>query len=413
MMHPHAGPGKPQFVPIRNFDEGWKIINENGISRLLSIINGGMNGKISNREFAIIYTTVYNMCLQKTPKSYAEELYDKFCLTIKNHLNNVCKPAIFSRDKHGEYMLIELVTQYRSYKFFVKWLIQTFSYLDRQYVKRFHKPTLKKVATQEFFEIIFKSVKSECIPVALSLVERDRRNLGSIDRSVLRDFVLMFIDVAGGETDIYKNDFEKLYLNETTQYYLGESSSSLYKFSCSKYLEMCENIINLEQERENDYLHHSTHSELLKRLYAALLVQPQKELLSEGNISKGGGVYTMIANENCDALQRLYKLYSCVPHTLPYICSIVAKRFKDEGNLHLAKPYQQVMFCLFVCLPSTVPWCCLIISWCHCYNNIDTFVLCLFFKSVSVCVCWCVSSVYCARITRVHFFLLFILFSLV
>ena len=127
------------------FEDGWNVINNLGIQRLFNIIEDGMNGRISNKEFVIIYTTVYNMCLQKQPKSFAHELYMKYCETIHDHLRLVSKPAIFSSNKHSEFMLRELVHQYRNYQFFVKWLIATFCYLDRQYVKRYHKQPLRKV----------------------------------------------------------------------------------------------------------------------------------------------------------------------------------------------------------------------------------------------------------------------------
>eukprot|EP01084_Bolivina_argentea_P010147 18908_1 len=323
------------------FEVGWKIIYDTGIRRLFEIIHDGMKGKISNKEFVIIYTTVYNMCLQN--KSYQHDLYDKFCLTIRDHLLNECKPAIFDNDKHGEYILIELVKQYRNYKFLVKWLIQTFGYLDRQYVKRFHKSPLRKVAVKEFKETIFSTVKSHCIPVALELIEKDRDNK-TIDRTVLRDFISMFIDVKGGDLRTYKEDFEKIYLEETTKYYLGEAQKMLHTLTCKEYLIKCELIIESEQQREIDYLHHSTHSELLKRLYAVLLVSPQISIIN----MNGTGVYNMIKEEDYKSLTLLFKLYSMVPNTLPKICIIISKRIQDEGCNKLERIYQQKNTKLFV-----------------------------------------------------------------
>lgn len=317
------------------FEVGWKIIYDNGIRRLFEIIHDGMKGKISNTEFAIIYTTVYNMCLQD--KSYQHDLYARFCSTIRDHLLEECKPAIFENDKHGEYILIELVRQYRCYKFLVKWLIQTFGYLDRQYVLRFHKSPLRKVATKEFKDIIFSTVKSHCIPVALELIEKDR-DRKMVDRTVLRDFISMFIDVKGGDLKSYKADFERIYLEETTAYYLKTAQSMLHSMTCREYLRESEAIMEAEQQRELDYLHHSTHSELLKRLYAVLLVGPQTQIIQMPQ----HGVYEMMESQDTDSLSLLFKLYSMVPNTLQKICVIVSKRIQDEGTNKLHKAYQQV-----------------------------------------------------------------------
>ena len=72
----------------------------------------------------------------------------------------------------------------------------------------------------------------------------------------------MFIDVKGGDIKSYKEDFEKIYLQETTKYYLKKAQKMLHSLSCSEYLLQCEQIIESEQQREIDYLHHSTHTEL-------------------------------------------------------------------------------------------------------------------------------------------------------
>jgi len=331
---------------------GWKIIYETGIRRLFEIIHDGMKGRISNREFAIIYTTVYNMCLQN--KTYQHSLYDRFCTTITTHLTTECKPAIFDNDKHDEFILGELVRQYRSYKFLVKWLIQTFGYLDRQYVKRFHKPPLRKVAVKQFKEIIFTAVKTRCIPIALDLISRDRdasnfdsdaQNCPSspVDRTVLRDFISMFIDVKGGDLRAYREDFEHLYLDETTQYYLRRAQRMQQTLSCSQYLTHCERIMEAEQQREIDYLHHVTHAELLKRLYAVLLVGPQNKI-----IHRDDGVYAMMRAEDYHSLALLFKLYSMVPHTLPMICRVVSRRVQDEAAESLRKAYHEKNTRVFV-----------------------------------------------------------------
>ena len=53
-----------------------------------------MKGKISNREFVTIYTTVYNMCLQN--KTYQHDFMIDFVQQY-DHLINECKPKIFNK----------------------------------------------------------------------------------------------------------------------------------------------------------------------------------------------------------------------------------------------------------------------------------------------------------------------------
>ena len=128
-----------------------------------------------------------------------------------------------------------------------------------------------------------------------------------VDRTVLRDFISMFIDVKGGDLKSYKADLERIYLEETTKYYLKTAQKMVHSMSCREYLRECGAIIEAEQQRELDYLHHSTHthSELLKRLYAVLLVGPQTQIIQ----MPSNGVYQMIESEDTDSLSLLFKLY--------------------------------------------------------------------------------------------------------
>ncbi|ETO18883.1 ubiquitin protein ligase binding protein, partial [Reticulomyxa filosa] len=122
---------------------------------------------ISQKEFLLIYTTVYNMCLQKTPGNYAEQLYNKYHETIKDYLVHYTKAKLqHCKERLGsienEYFLIELVKQYRHYKFFAKWLIETFRYLDQHFISRTKKLPLREIASYEFYQEIFMNLRKEC-----------------------------------------------------------------------------------------------------------------------------------------------------------------------------------------------------------------------------------------------------------
>ena len=66
------------------------------------------------------------------------------------------------------------------------------------------------------------------------LIEKDR-NHKMVDRTVLRDFISMFIDVKGGDLKSYKADLERIYLEETTKYYLKTAQKMVHSMSCREY----------------------------------------------------------------------------------------------------------------------------------------------------------------------------------
>ncbi|ETO22021.1 hypothetical protein RFI_15183 [Reticulomyxa filosa] len=165
-----------------SFEEGWKTVNK-GLQKVLEIIDSDMKVTtntrgISHEEFSSIYTTVYNMCLP-SGKLSAQLYYDKYRETLANYLmNNArkklqrCKERFNALD--SEHFLMELVKQYRNYKILTKWLMEALCYLDRFFVTRNRVPSLREVASREFYQHVFESIREECIPIALRLVEKDR-----------------------------------------------------------------------------------------------------------------------------------------------------------------------------------------------------------------------------------------------
>nr|AFK43203.1 unknown [Medicago truncatula] len=62
---------------VIDFDQGWAYM-ENGIKKLKRILEGLPETQFTSEEYMMLYTTIYNMCTQKPPLDYSQQLYDSF-----------------------------------------------------------------------------------------------------------------------------------------------------------------------------------------------------------------------------------------------------------------------------------------------------------------------------------------------
>ncbi|XP_047261495.1 cullin-1-like, partial [Capsicum annuum] len=92
-------------LKIIELDEGWEIMQK-GITKMKKILEGQQHS-FSSEDSIMLYTTVYNMCTQKPPNDYAQQLYDKYKEVFEEYINSTVLPAL--REKHDELMLMEFV----------------------------------------------------------------------------------------------------------------------------------------------------------------------------------------------------------------------------------------------------------------------------------------------------------------
>ncbi|XP_048229765.1 cullin-1-like [Ricinus communis] len=58
-----------------------------GINKLKRILEGGEE-QFSSEEYMMLYTTIYNMCTQKPPHDYSQQLYEKYREAFEEYINS-------------------------------------------------------------------------------------------------------------------------------------------------------------------------------------------------------------------------------------------------------------------------------------------------------------------------------------
>ena len=106
----------------------------------------------------MLYTTIYNMCTQKPPQDYSQQLYDRYRESFEEYITSMVLSAL--REKHDEFMLRELVKRWGNHKIMVRWLSCFFNYLDRYFIARRSLPALNEVGLMCFRDLVYQEIKN-------------------------------------------------------------------------------------------------------------------------------------------------------------------------------------------------------------------------------------------------------------
>lgn len=313
-----------------DFNTGWAIIESRGFKPLAAVLDADgdhrrRHGVDGAKEWTQIYTTVYKMCIQKQPRSYAKDLYVRVQDTLKRYLSSSSLLALNGL-RGKEAMLKELGRRWNNHKLMVKWVTRTFSYIDRYYVKRNEEPTLEHAGYMCFKNEIFDVIVLDIRRAALNIVRRERDG-EAVDRSLLKQVLSIFVEMGMGKLDVYTQEWEIPFLEDTADFYRRTSAKWAEEESFPDFMIKADACMVEEMERAAQYLNTQTQERLLQVYEREVLITHQQKMLGKEN----SGLVALLENNKHDDLQRLYRLYSRVPHGLQPVGAILKTHIQKEG----------------------------------------------------------------------------------
>ncbi|KAL9234534.1 hypothetical protein vseg_009395 [Gypsophila vaccaria] len=309
---------------IIELEQGWEFM-EKGITKLKRILEGLPEPPFNSEDYMMLYTTIYNMCTQKPPHDYSQQLYDNYKQAFVDYLKETVLPSL--REKHDEYMLRELVNRWSNHKVMVRWLSRFFHYLDRYFIARRSFPSLNEVGYTCFRELVYQDISGKAKDAVIALIDIEREG-GQIDRALLKNVLDIYVDIGMGPMDYYDNDFETPLLEDTAAYYSRKASSWILEDSCPEYMLKSEECLKKEKDRVDHYLHSNSEQKLLEKVQNELLLVYENQLLEKEN----SGCRALLKDDKVADLSRMYRLYSKVPKGLEPIGSIFKQHITDEGT---------------------------------------------------------------------------------
>ncbi|CAL0320602.1 unnamed protein product [Lupinus luteus] len=293
-----------------DLEEGWGYMVK-GISKLQRILEGLPESPFSSDEYMMLYTLIYNMCTQKAPNDYSQQLYEKYREAFVEYIKSTVLPPL--REKHHVFMLKELVQRWSNHKVMVRWLSRFFHYLDRYFVMRRSLPALSEIGYMCFRDLVFMEVKAKVRKTVIALINNEREG-EQIDRSLVKNIMDIFVAIG---MDQYVRCFELKMLYNTAVY---------YKTKASNWIEV-EECLKRERDRVSHYLHSSTEQKLVEKVQHELLMTHAYQLLHKEH----SGCHALLRDDKVEDLSRMFKLYHKIPRGLEPIANIFKKHITAEG----------------------------------------------------------------------------------
>jgi len=301
-----------------------------GVNRIMTKLEEGMNMK----DYMELYTAVHNFCtaqkvvgtggfMQQQGGSrggahlLGEELYKHLKTYLDTHLDEVQKG---SQKYSGEDLLRYYIREWKRYTTAAGFNNNLFRYLNRHWVKREMdegKKNIYDIYTLHLVrwkEMMFLPTHTAVMNAVLKLVEK-QRNGETIEHSMIKTLVQSFVslglddtDSTKGNLDVYKEHFEKPFLEATAEYYSRESEQFLAENSVVEYMKKAETRLDEERERVDLYLLQDIIQPLARTCETSLIKDHSAILREEFQV--------LLDNDRQDDLGRMYKLLQRIPEGL-------------------------------------------------------------------------------------------------
>ncbi|XP_061369357.1 cullin-1-like [Gastrolobium bilobum] len=305
-------------------EQGWDYM-QNGIRKLKRILEGLPESPFSSEEYMMLYTTIYDMCTQKPPNDFSQQLYDKYKEAFDEYIKSTILPSLI--EKHDEFMLRELVQRWLNHNVMVRWLSRFFHYLDRYFVARRSLPCLKAVGLTCFRDLVYMEVRANAREAVITLIDKEREG-EQIDKSLLKNILDIFVEIGMGEMELYEKDFELQMLEDTANYYKSKAINWIEVDSCPDYMLKAEDCLRRERERVSHYLHSSTEQKLVEKVQHELLVTHANQLLEKEH----SGCRALLIDDKVEDLTRMYRLYHRIPKGLDPVANVFKQHITAEGT---------------------------------------------------------------------------------
>ncbi|KAF1764205.1 hypothetical protein GCK72_004152 [Caenorhabditis remanei] len=305
---------------------------------------------MSAKYYMGLYSTVYNYCTNLTaahvPATADAQLNNNFIGSdLYSHVENyvtayttaLCKRC---ENLDGEALLDFYTKEWDSYRFSAKVLDGVFSYLNRHWIRREIDEGRKERYMVYMLSMVlwkrdmFDTLEHKIIPAMLELIRLERTG-HTINKRFISAVVENLVELGMDDTvsakeedakrlDIYKNSFEKKFIEATRDFYTNEVSVfHMENGSCTDYLIKVETRIQQEDNRVTLCLHSSTGTPL-SGCCNDVMITKQLEFI-QAHFGR------LLMDKMDDHLARMYRMCLRVENGLPALRKALKEHVQKEG----------------------------------------------------------------------------------
>eukprot|EP00884_Botryococcus_braunii_P010588 jgi/Botrbrau1/19530/Bobra.0035s0026.1 len=342
------GAGGAQRQPM-DIEYGWSFM-EKGIAKLKGILDGEDKINFEPQQYMNLYTTIYNMCTQKPPHDYSEQLYNRYRDAFSYYIVEKVLPAL--KEHRDEFLLKELHKRWDNHKVMVRWLSRFFTYLDRAFVYKFDNAlarsalsryyiarhslsSLQDVGLLRFRDEVYMELKGRAKDAVLMAIEKERDG-EQIDRVLLKNVLAIFIEVGMGGNECYENDFETDMLTASAEHYNRTAAAWVESDSCPDYMLKAEDCLKQSSSASPGASAENTKLTFWRRENSgcAALLNDDKWWI-RAYLRKLGPCCSsplfLPERVRKEDLARMYRLFNRVPKGLEPVADIFKKHVESEG----------------------------------------------------------------------------------
>ncbi|WJX90597.1 Cullin-1, variant 2 [Trifolium repens] len=204
---------------IISFEEGWDIVQK----AVKNILEGLPDPHFTSDDFVMLYTTIYNMCIQEPPPhDYSQQLYEKYKETFEDYINSTVLLSL--REKKDELLLRELLVRWSNHKIMTRLLSGIFSYIDGHHTSRRELPSLEEAGYLSFYSLVYDEMNRQVIDAILNMIDRKRAG-EPIDETLVKNALTFYSEIGESTRKSEPKHFAETMIKEKAPFYYDEASN--------------------------------------------------------------------------------------------------------------------------------------------------------------------------------------------
>lgn len=258
----------------------------------------------SSLSFEELYRNSYTLSINK----HGRRLYKDISESIKRNITPYISMLIDETSK--EEFLRTFITLFDKHDTALKMVRDINMYLDRNFVVKEKQKDIYTMGHIMFKKFILRDndVHTRFINFILERINEER-NGEKIERDFIRGAIKILIELGFGNNNVYKKDFEKIFLEKSNDFYINEAQQCIATHSAYEYLKIVQRRLEEEDERCLDYLIDETRKPLIKKVLTPMIENHAKALIMKTD----SGLGVMIRLKQYSIINLMYRIFDQVP----------------------------------------------------------------------------------------------------
>lgn len=315
-----------------NFEDFWPPIEK----LLLNILHQRYHN-ITNDRWQESFFDVYKVCVAQ-PESLVGVLYSRLKSLLQRHVQELCTEIASGGTQN---LLENYYRRWTIYRTAAEYFDKLFNYLNTQHLKKIKKPMQADVnneaVCQPGLEVkdlclylwnheMISPLRHQLVYLLMREIESDRKG-SNVNQTIISGVIHSLAEVEEYKKEdtleLYRETFEKPFLNSTGEYYRTEAEALRSELNCSDYMKKVLQIIDLETLRCTKFIHSSSKDKVISEIRARMVADHSKFLHKESE--------HMVASDSWQDLHAMYKLLKPIDGGLKTLIQQVQSHITQVG----------------------------------------------------------------------------------